>query len=165
MEKRKPYIYFYEHHYKYKGYTIEEQVKAFKKQMKKGIYHTFFSLEHLLQEIKKEKFQAYKKNCDFDDYGCPAHVIDLEEAIKLRESWVPIVNPKPEEEQGIYKILMSCLELKELAEEFIKEDPKNFNFISIIKAANEIFSYVPKDEYDKVYSMYHRLYYGSELNL
>lgn len=163
MKERKPYIHFYEGNYE--GDTIEEKVKAFKDYLKYGIYHLYGYLDDTLEKMKKYKYEGYKTECDFYDYGIPVDVYKVVEIKKIRESWVPTVNPKPEEEQGMYEVLMESLELKELAEEFIKEDPENYNFISIIKATNEIFSYVPKEEYDKVYEMYHRIYYGSELKL
>ena len=132
--KNKPYIFFYEKDYKqYK--SLQEKINAFKIKAQDFIYGEVAQLHFYLEDLEENGFNAYLRA--FDDF-------DFE--------------GQKEEEKAFYECSMEYLELKELAEEFLKEGSENHDHLNILDMVNKIFSYYPKDEYEKVCSMYHRLY-------
>ncbi len=132
--KNKPYIFFYEKDYKqYK--SLQEKINAFKIKAQDFIYGEVAQLHFYLEDLEENGFNAYLRA--FDDF-------DFE--------------GQKEEEKEFYKCSMDFVELKELTEEFIKEGSQNPDHFDILDMVNKIFSYYPKNEYEKVCSMYHRLY-------
>lgn len=130
----KPYTYFYEDCYKEYS-SLPEKVNAFKIDMQDSIYVEIPRLSTVLERLEKNGFEFHLHY--FDDF-------DFE--------------GQKEEEKAFYECSMEYLELKELAEEFLKEGSENYDHLNILDMVNKIFSYYPKDEYEKVCSMYHRLY-------
>ena len=130
----KPYIYFDEDCYE-EYPTLPEKVNAFKIDMQDSIYVEIPRLSTVLERLEKNGFEFHLHY--FDDF-------DFE--------------GQKEEEKAFYECSMEYLELKELAEEFLKEGSENHDHLNILDMVNKIFSYYPKDEYEKVCSMYHRLY-------
>ena len=132
--ENKPYIYFFEDCYE-EYPSLPEKIKAFKIEAQYFIYGEIPILIDSVEELKKDGFESYLKSFDMYDY-----------------------EHEKEEEKLFYECSMAFLELKELTEEFIKEGSENCDHFDILDMVNKIFSYYPKEEYDKVYSMYHRLY-------
>ena len=132
----KPYIYFHEELYK-EYPSLPEKIKAFKEKAKGFIYGYMPRLYAVIERLEEGGFESHLHY--FDIY----HNFD---------------EGKKDEEKVFYKGSMEFIELRELAEEFIKEGSQNCDHFDIVDMVNKIFSYYPKEEYDKVYSMYHRLY-------
>ena len=129
----KPYTYFYEDCYKEYS-SLPEKVNAFKIDMQDSIYVEIPRLSTVLERLEKNGFEFHLHY--FDDFDFEGQ----------------------KEEKAFYECSMEYLELKELAEEFLKEGSENYDHLNILDMVNKIFSYYPKDEYEKVCSMYHRLY-------
>ena len=130
----KPYIYFHDELYKQYP-SLPKKINAFKEEAKGFIYGYMPGLYASIERLKEGGFECHLHY--YDDWN---------------------IEGQKDEEKAFYKSSMGFLELKELAEEFIKEGSKNCDHFDIVDMVNKIFSYYPKEEYDKVYSMYHRLY-------
>ena len=132
--ENKPYIYFFEDCYK-EYPSLTEKINAFKEEAKGFIYGEIPGLYAVIERLEKGGFEFHLHY--FDDWN---------------------IEGQKEEEKAFYECSMEFLELKELTEEFIKEGSENCDHFDILDMVNKIFSYYPKDEYEKVCSMYHRLY-------